>query len=135
MDVTANNLMKNLLEREVINTVTQMSDCLADWYKVAQTIYLQSRILDKDVDTYRQKLQKFLYQIKESDQCFHESISKGDQTNHVIKHRTRIKNQDSQLLRITIQELQAAQFENSNLIKSNNCIVQQFQNFGEINKS
>lgn len=45
-----------------------MAECLADWYKLAQTVYLKTEILEKDVrecernlnlirdDLYRQKM-------------------------------------------------------------------------------
>ena len=37
--------IKSLLADDVIPVVAQMADCLADWYKRAQTIYLKVRCI------------------------------------------------------------------------------------------
>ncbi|XP_011494023.1 PREDICTED: inhibitor of nuclear factor kappa-B kinase subunit epsilon [Ceratosolen solmsi marchali] len=51
--------MKDLLEKQVIPAITQHSECLADWYKMAQTVFLQTQILDKDIDNYNRMLESF----------------------------------------------------------------------------
>lgn len=51
--------IKALLETEVVPAYTQFADNLGDWYKIAQTIYLQTMILNKDVGCYNQKLDEF----------------------------------------------------------------------------
>lgn len=43
--------MKLLLVEDVKPVVAQIAECLADWYKRAQTIYLKTQILAKDVIT------------------------------------------------------------------------------------
>lgn len=52
--------LKLLLESECHPQITQLADALADWYKVAQTVYLQTRILDKDIDAYEKCLEDFM---------------------------------------------------------------------------
>lgn len=37
------------------------AECLADWYKMAQTIFLQTQILEKDLVTYEDSI----YEIKD----------------------------------------------------------------------
>ena len=32
------------------------AECLADWYKMAQTIYLQTQILEKDISSHEETL-------------------------------------------------------------------------------
>jgi TANK-binding kinase 1 len=32
------------------------AECLADWYKMAQTIYLQTQILEKDLTSYEETI-------------------------------------------------------------------------------
>jgi hypothetical protein len=44
------------------------AECLADWYKMAQTIYLQTQILEKDLSSYEEtifELRDRLVRIKE----------------------------------------------------------------------
>jgi len=52
--------MKTLLETECIPKITQLADVLADWYKVAQTAYLQARILGKDLLNSSRKMEEFV---------------------------------------------------------------------------
>lgn len=59
--------IKTLLLDDVKPAVAQMAECLADWYKLAQTVYLKTQILEKDVRDCERKLNKLrdeLYHIK-----------------------------------------------------------------------
>lgn len=40
--------IKALLQEDVRPVVAQIAECLADWYKRAQTVYLKTQILEKD---------------------------------------------------------------------------------------
>ena len=57
--------LKELLEKQVSPAITQRSDCLADWYKMAQTSFLQSQILDKDIDNYERVLETFSLRLSQ----------------------------------------------------------------------
>lgn len=41
--------IKGLLNTEIKPSVLMFIDCLADWYKISQTIYLQTEILENDL--------------------------------------------------------------------------------------
>lgn len=41
--------LKALLLDNVKPAVSQMAECLADWYKLSQTVYLKTQILEKDI--------------------------------------------------------------------------------------
>ncbi|XP_054743419.1 serine/threonine-protein kinase TBK1 [Anastrepha obliqua] len=59
--------IKALLLDDVKPAVAQMAECLADWYKLAQTVYLKTQILEKDVRDYERKLNDIrdeLYHLK-----------------------------------------------------------------------
>lgn len=59
--------IKQLLLENVNPAVAQMAECLADWYKLAQTVYLKTQILEKDVRDCERKLHSIrdeLYHIK-----------------------------------------------------------------------
>lgn len=59
--------IKSLLLDDVKPSVAQMAECLADWYKLAQTVYLKSEILEKDVRECERTLNSIredLYRVK-----------------------------------------------------------------------
>lgn len=50
--------IKALFESESLPAFKQLAEALGDWYKIAQTVYLQTMFLNKDVDTYQTKLEQ-----------------------------------------------------------------------------
>lgn len=59
--------IKALLMDDTKPAVAQIAECLADWYKLAQTVYLKSGILEKDVRECEQSLNHIkddLYHLK-----------------------------------------------------------------------
>jgi len=82
---------------------------MADWYKMAQTVYLQAQILDKDFDTFENNLQGFLEHANEIDSSFHNgliNIAKMKITSNGAKYAGRISAQDIQALRASLRGLQ-----------------------------
>lgn len=53
--------IKSLLADEVRPSIHVQAEALADWYKMAQTLYLQTQILQKDVVTFEESV----FEIKE----------------------------------------------------------------------
>lgn len=53
--------IKSLLADDVRPAIHVQAEALADWYKMAQTLYLQTQILQKDVTTYEESV----FEIKE----------------------------------------------------------------------
>ncbi|XP_014216173.1 inhibitor of nuclear factor kappa-B kinase subunit epsilon [Copidosoma floridanum] len=66
--------MKELLEKQVTPAITQRSECLADWYKMAQTVFLQTQILDSDIDNYELALDSFLLRLSQESKERYEYI-------------------------------------------------------------
>lgn len=66
--------MKALLDAECIPAITQRSECLADWYKMAQTVYLQTQILDKDMINYERSLDTYSYRLSRESSERHEVL-------------------------------------------------------------
>lgn len=64
-----------LLETECIPAIVQRSESLADWYKMVQTIYLQSQILDKDLRTYNNSLESFACRMSQESNERYETLS------------------------------------------------------------
>jgi len=51
--------LNELLTKEVQPAATGMTEALADWYKMAQTTFLQAEILRKDVDAFEEEAEGF----------------------------------------------------------------------------
>ncbi|XP_043499758.1 serine/threonine-protein kinase TBK1 [Polistes fuscatus] len=66
--------IKLLLETECIPAMTQRSECVADWYKMAQTVFLQAQILDKDVSNYELTLESYSYRLSQESKERHDSL-------------------------------------------------------------
>lgn len=66
--------LRSLLETECIPAMTQRSECVADWYKMAQTVYLQIQILDKDVDNYEDILESYFYRLSQESKERYENL-------------------------------------------------------------
>lgn len=66
--------IKLLLESECIPAMTQRSECVADWYKMAQTVFLQAQILDKDVGNYELTLESYSYRLSQESKERHDSL-------------------------------------------------------------
>lgn len=54
--------------------MTQRSECIADWYKMAQTVFLQTEILDKDINSYEHVLESFSYRLSQESKEYHENL-------------------------------------------------------------
>lgn len=50
------------------------SECVADWYKMAQTVFLQIQILDKDVDNYEHILETYSYRLSHESKEHYENF-------------------------------------------------------------
>ncbi|EFN69034.1 Serine/threonine-protein kinase TBK1 [Camponotus floridanus] len=66
--------LKALLETECVPAMTQRSECVADWYKMAQTVFLQTQILDKDIDGYEHALESFSYRLSQESKERNENL-------------------------------------------------------------
>lgn len=66
--------LKALLETECTPSMTQRSECVADWYKMAQTVFLQTQILDKDIDSYERVLESFSYRLSQESKERNENL-------------------------------------------------------------
>lgn len=95
---------------------------MADWYKMAQTVYLQAQILDKDIDGFEHRLLGFIELANESDASFHDgliNVAKVKFTSSGAKHAGHISAQDIHALRASLRGLRDIDDLVSD-IKSNN---------------
>lgn len=90
--------IKSLLLDDAKPAVAQMAECLADWYKLAQTVYLKSEILEKDVRECERTLNRVredLYRLKSDLQKDLDAklVNNSNQTSKIEqKNRLRVRN-------------------------------------------
>ncbi|EEB15763.1 serine/threonine-protein kinase TBK1, putative [Pediculus humanus corporis] len=126
--------LKNLLELECQPEITQLADALADWYKVAQTVYLQARILDKDVDAYEKCLEDFAtkhsYYHKNSLFKLQETIEKLKNEILDLKGKKKPAKNETEYFQSfmnSLSDMIAIQNEISLYLKDNSSLVYEFQ--------
>lgn len=77
--------IKALLNNDIKPSVVMFIDCLADWYKISQTIYLQTEILENDLADQEELLEKVrrkLFILKEDMKTAQEKQQKGNKSNY-----------------------------------------------------
>lgn len=77
--------IKALLNNDIKPSVVMFIDCLADWYKISQTIYLQTEILENDLEDQEELLEKVrrkLFILKEDMKTAQEKQQKGNKSNY-----------------------------------------------------
>ena len=66
--------MKELLDTQVTPAITHRIECLTDWFKMAQTVFLQTQILEKDMDNYDRLLENFSLRLSQESKERYEYI-------------------------------------------------------------
>lgn len=128
--------IRNLLENEVEPAYTQFADNLGDWYKIAQTIYLQTMILNKDVACFDQRLEEFhgdllgeCVQFKEDMKNLVEQKARGKVTK-VCQNSANYANEQLNLsfykLVETKEEIMTMVTENNQLVEEINTLCEKF---------
>lgn len=77
--------IKALLNNDIKPSVVMFIDCLADWYKISQTIYLQTEILENDLvdqEELLEKVRRKLFILKEDMKTAQEKQQKGNKSNY-----------------------------------------------------
>lgn len=125
--------LRVLLDAECQPAVAQLADALADWYKMAQTVYLQVRILDKDLDAYEKRLEAFSQHLTESDDIFYQNVQArqdGGTKSVPVKHMNKV-HQDAKVIHNRFKDIMAVQVEVMNIARENTEILTQFQQLRE----
>lgn len=63
-------VLVDLLQKECAPVVAQVTELLADWYKMAQTTFLQAEILSKDICAYEDEIDTFAIALKSSQEKY-----------------------------------------------------------------
>ncbi|PSN34189.1 Serine/threonine-protein kinase TBK1 [Blattella germanica] len=123
-----------LLDAECQPAVAQLADCLADWYKKAQTVYVKVRIFDRDINEYEARLNTFAHHLSEADITFHQKLQDAlGQTKQDAKPKATPSKPINKVRRNTnefhqcVNNIIAVQGEMATIMRENSEIVSQFQ--------
>lgn len=123
--------LKLLLETECSPVMAQLAENLGDWYKISQTVYLQTRILEKDLDAYERNFKKLSEEffidagiISKDFMTAVENVSQNDNIslNHG-KERTRIS---ATLFKKQFKNIGAVSDDISEILEENSKIMDDF---------
>lgn len=79
----------DLLQKHCQPTVSQLTELLADWYKMAQTTYLQTEILHKDIVNYQNSMETFSLMLKDSEEKY--STTLGEALSTIHDHQSELR--------------------------------------------
>lgn len=121
--------LRLLLDTECQPAIVQLADALADWYKMAQTVYLQARILDKDVDACEKRLEAFSHRLAESDCSFYQKLEarQSGRTRTAPAKQMHKVHQDAKVIHNSFKDIMAVQDEVISMVRENSEILAQFQ--------
>ena len=70
-------VLQDLLNTGVQPVIHQLTDVLADWYKLAQTTFLQTEILHKDIGIASEEVDAFLVTLKGAQEQYNNSLNEA----------------------------------------------------------
>ncbi|CAO1367657.1 unnamed protein product [Diamesa hyperborea] len=122
--------IKALLNDNVKPAIILEAECLADWYKMAQTIFLQTQILEKDLTSYEEnifELKDRLVRIK--DELKNENLDSKKSVSNMFKEssmavRKRLEIQSN------VKSMMEYQKEIQDIMQENSELVKMLQNVG-----
>jgi TANK-binding kinase 1 len=118
-----------LLDEECQPVIARLADALADWYKMAQTVYLQACILDKEMDAYENRLEKFSQNLAESECSFYQQLlARLDEGKRPapVKQMHKVR-QDAKVIHSSFKDIMAVQGEVMSMVRENSQILTQFE--------
>lgn len=70
----AGRQLRSLLDQKAAPPLAQQAENMADWYKKAHTVFLQTQILEKDITKFEHRLDQFKCRLMEADRSFHDEL-------------------------------------------------------------
>lgn len=125
--------IRALLERECAPAVANLADNLADWYKMAQTVYLQMMILDKDVDTYEKTLDHFIERLNVLKPLAEDTLRSTIDCLRLDllrpKKNAMSKNNGAQIFRNNLKSISSIHDEIATIALQNSDLIGEFNNY------
>ena len=110
-------VLQDLLQKECTPSINQMTDALADWYKMAQTTFLQTEILLKDIMIYKNDIETFTVTLKQAQiDKYHETLievkkSLNEQRKEQKEQIRKRRQQEEEEKRLQLEKIQQVEAE------------------------
>ena len=89
-----------LLVTECTPSITSRTEALADWYKMASTIYLQTEILFKDLSVYQDDIAAFSLGLRHSQDRYLQLLKEISSRLREVSYQSFLTNVDVSLVRL-----------------------------------
>lgn len=130
-------VLMDLLQTGVQPVIHQLTDVLADWYKLAQTTFLQTEILHKDIGLCSDEVDSFLVTLKAAqeqyDYTLNEAIKGIKSELETQQHSKKINGSkavtngvDSKQVRKALRSILTTQDEVWGILRENTRLIEQF---------
>lgn len=129
----------DLLQTGVQPVIHQLTDVLADWYKLAQTTFLQTEILHKDIGLCTEEVDAFLVTLKAAQESYNATLSeaiggiKSELEMNSAKKKSAINGAkmvangvDSKQVRKALRSILTTQDEVWGILRENTRLIEQF---------
>ena len=110
-------VLQDLLQKECTPSINQMTDALADWYKMAQTTFLQTEILLKDIMIYKNDIETFTVTLKQAQiDKYHDALndvktSLNEQRKEQKEQIRKRRQQEEEEKRLQLEKIQQVEAE------------------------
>lgn len=122
------NRIKGLLQKEVFPQYMQLAENVGDWYKIAQTVFLQIMILKRDVLNYEGNLKKFELEMFIKNEEYLEEVRKKlerEANDHTTKKN---KNSNNQKLKGYLNEFTRESLEMKQVVLESVELIERINN-------
>jgi len=125
-----------LLDQDATPAVVQQVECMADWYKMAQTVYVQAHILEKDLMEYDERQALLAESIIQDSREFHKELAikllekkvQGEEAKHKPLSRKPLPTQEeAKNFCKSLKDLHFVTKDIQSIIQTNSSLVNQFE--------
>ena len=131
-------VLMDLLQTGVQPVIHQLTDVLADWYKMAQTTFLQTEILHKDIGLFNEEIDAFAVTLKAAQEQYNvilneaiDGIKSELEAQHVKKKsingsKALTNGVDTKQVRKALRSILTTQDEVWGILRENTRLIEQF---------
>ena len=130
-------VLMDLLQTGVQPVIHQLTDVLADWYKMAQTTFLQTEILHKDISLFNEEIDAFAVTLKAAQEQYNvilneaiEGIKSELEAQHVkkksINGTIKTNGVETKQVKRALRSILTTQDEVWGILRENTRLIEQF---------
>ena len=135
-------VLMDLLQTGVQPVIHQLTDVLADWYKMAQTTFLQTEILHKDIGLFNEEIEAFAVTLKAAQEQYStilneaiegikseleaQNVKKKSMAAAINGSKTMTNGVDTKQVRKALRSILTTQDEVWGILRENTRLIEQF---------